>query len=85
MLIWTFFLVLVCGTSAQNLSVPFTYILYIICIPIYTEEVIYVVKGKYIPVTTSNFVWGEGGEKLEFPLKPKRNHIKLVAQMYSDF
>jgi hypothetical protein len=28
MLIWTFFLVLVCGTRAQNLSAPFSYTLH---------------------------------------------------------
>jgi hypothetical protein len=29
MLIWTFFLVLVCGTRAQNLSAPFSYTIYV--------------------------------------------------------
>jgi hypothetical protein len=28
MLIWTFFLALVCGTHAQNLSAPFSYTLH---------------------------------------------------------
>jgi hypothetical protein len=31
MFIWTFFLVLVCGTHAESLSAPFSYILYTGC------------------------------------------------------
>jgi hypothetical protein len=34
MLIWTFFIVLICGTHAQSMSSPFSYILYV-CIQLY--------------------------------------------------
>jgi hypothetical protein len=43
MLIWTFFLVLVCGTSAQSLSTPFSYTLY---------------KKRLIFAITSIWMWG---------------------------